>query len=200
MAKLYFRYGAMNSGKTTALIQVAHNYEERGMNVLLLKPSADTKGADTVVSRLGVARKVDFLLTPDVDAFELVKRENEKKPVSCVLCDEAQFLTPAQAEQLFMVTVTQKIPVIAYGLRSDFLNRGFPGSTRLMELAHTIEELKTICTCGKKAMVNARLVDGEYVFHGEQVAIDGERNVEYRSLCPECYYRLKAEAEAAGKS
>ncbi len=200
MAKLYFRYGAMNSGKTTALIQVAHNYEERGMHVLLLKPSADTKGADTVVSRIGASRKVDFLLTPDVDAYELVKRENEKEAVSCVLCDEAQFLTPEQAEQLFMVTVTQKIPVIAYGLRSDFLNRGFPGSTRLMELAHTIEELKTICTCGKKAMVNARLVDGEYVFRGEQVAIDGERNVEYRSLCPECYYRLKAEAEAAGKA
>ncbi len=200
MAKLYFRYGAMNSGKTTALIQVAHNYEERGMHVLLLKPSADTKGADTVVSRIGASRKVDFLLTPDVDAYELVKRENEKEAVSCVLCDEAQFLTPAQAEQLFMVTVTQKIPVIAYGLRSDFLNRGFPGSTRLMELAHTIEELKTICTCGKKAMVNARLVGGEYVFRGEQVAIDGERNVEYRSLCPECYYRLKAEAEAAGKA
>ena len=200
MAKLYFRYGAMNSGKTTALIQVAHNYEERGMHVLLLKPSADTKGADTVVSRIGASRKVDFLLTPEVDAYELVKRENAKKPISCVLCDEAQFLTPAQAEQLFMVTVTQKIPVIAYGLRSDFLNRGFPGSTRLMELAHTIEELKTICTCGKKAMVNARLVDGEYVFRGEQVAIDGERNVEYRSLCPECYYRLKAEAEAAGKA
>ncbi len=177
MAKLYFRYGAMNSGKTTALIQVAHNYEERGMHVLLLKPSADTKGADTVVSRIGASRKVDFLLTPDVDAYELVKRENEKEAVSCVLCDEAQFLTPAQAEQLFMVTVTQKIPVIAYGLRSDFLNRGFPGSTRLMELAHTIEELKTICTCGKKAMVNARLVGGEYVFRGGQGAIDGERNV-----------------------
>ena len=200
MAKLYFRYGAMNSGKTTALIQVAYNYEERGMNVLIIKPSADTKGADTIVSRIGASRKVDHLVTPEVDVYELVERENGKRQISCVLCDEAQFLTPEQAEQLYMVTVLQKIPVIAYGLRSDFLNHGFPGSTRLMELAHTIEELKTICTCGKKAMINARMVDGAFVFEGEQIAIDGERNVEYRSLCPECYYRLKAEAAVKKKN
>ncbi len=200
MAKLYFRYGAMNSGKTTALIQVAHNYEERGMNILLLKPFTDTKGADTIVSRIGASRKVDYLLYPGTDVFELVKEENARRTISCVLCDEAQFLTTEQAEQLYMVTVMQKIPVIAYGLRADFLNRGFPGSTRLLELAHTIEELKTICTCGKKAMINARMVNGEYVFKGEQVAIDGEQSVEYRSLCPECYYRLRAEAEAAGKA
>ncbi|MBR5502426.1 MAG: thymidine kinase [Oscillospiraceae bacterium] len=196
MAKLYFRYGAMNSGKSTALIQVAHNYEERGMSVLLVKPAIDTKGADTVVSRIGASRTVDLLATPDVDLYEAVKAANAEKPISCVLADEAQFFTPQQVDQLFLTAVTQGIPVICYGLRSDFQMNGFPGSTRLLEIAHSIEELKTICTCGKKALINARMVNGEFVFEGAQVAIDGEASVEYRSVCPQCYFRLKAEAEA----
>ena len=199
MAKLYFRYGAMNSGKSTALIQVAHNYEERGMSVLLIKPAVDTKGADTVVSRIGASRTVDLLATPDVDLFEAVAAANAEKPISCVLADEAQFFTPAQVDQLFMVAVVQGIPVICYGIRSDFQMKGFPGSTRLLEIAHSIEELKTICTCGKKALINARMVNGEFVFEGAQVAIDGEASVEYRSVCPQCYFRLKAEAEAKAK-
>ena len=196
MAKLYFRYGAMNSGKSPALIQVAHNYEERGMSVLLIKPAVDTKGADTVVSRIGASRTVDLLATPDVDLFEAVAAANAEKPISCVLADEAQFFTPAQVDQLFLVAVVQGIPVICYGIRSDFQMKGFPGSTRLLEIAHSIEELKTICTCGKKALINARMVNGEFVFEGAQVAIDGEASVEYRSVCPQCYFRLKAEAEA----
>ena len=196
MAKLYFRYGAMNSGKSTALIQVAHNYEERGMSVLLIKPAVDTKGADTVVSRIGASRTVDLLATPDVDLFEAVAAANAEKPISCVLADEAQFFTPEQVDQLFLVAVQQGIPVICYGIRSDFQMKGFPGSTRLLEIAHSIEELKTICTCGKKALINARMVNGEFVFEGAQVAIDGEASVEYRSVCPQCYFRLKAEAEA----
>ena len=199
MAKLYFRYGAMNSGKSTALIQVAHNYEERGMSVLLIKPAVDTKGADTVVSRIGASRTVDLLATPDVDLFEAVAAANAEKPISCVLADEAQFFTPAQVDQLFLVAVVQGIPVICYGIRSDFQMKGFPGSTRLLEIAHSIEELKTICTCGKKALINARMVNGEFVFEGAQVAIDGEASVEYRSVCPQCYFRLKAEAEAKAK-
>ena len=199
MAKLYFRYGAMNSGKSTALIQVAHNYEERGMSVLLIKPAVDTKGADTVVSRIGASRTVDLLATPDVDLFEAVAAANAEKPISCVLADEAQFFTPQQVDQLFLVAVTQGIPVICYGIRSDFQMKGFPGSTRLLEIAHSIEELKTICTCGKKALINARMVNGEFVFEGAQVAIDGEASVEYRSVCPQCYFRLKAEAEAKAK-
>ena len=199
MAKLYFRYGAMNSGKSTALIQVAHNYEERGMSVLLIKPAVDTKGADTVVSRIGASRTVDLLATPDVDLFEAVAAANAEKPISCVLADEAQFFTPAQVDQLFLVAVQQGIPVICYGIRSDFQMKGFPGSTRLLEIAHSIEELKTICTCGKKALINARMVNGEFVFEGAQVAIDGEASVEYRSVCPQCYFRLKAEAEAKAK-
>ena len=190
MAKLYFRYGAMNSGKTTALLQVAFNYKERGMRVLLLKPSIDTKGQGEVVSRLGVRRPVDVLVAPDMDVLDIVRRDMaEHGTPACVLCDESQFFTPAQVDQLFLVTVDLGIPVICYGLRADFMTRGFPGSTRLLELAHTIEEMKTICECGRKATCNGRKVNGEYVFEGAQVAIDTVDDVEYQSLCPQCWYR-----------
>ena len=190
MAKLYFRYGAMNSGKTTALLQVAFNYKERGMRVLLLKPSIDTKGQGEVVSRLGVRRPVDVLVAPDMDVLDIVRRDMaEHGTPACVLCDESQFFTPEQVDQLFLVTVDLGIPVICYGLRADFMMRGFPGSTRLLELAHTIEEMKTICECGRKATCNGRKVNGEYVFEGAQVAIDTVDDVEYQSLCPQCWYR-----------
>ena len=190
MAKLYFRYGAMNSGKTTALLQVAFNYKERGMRVLLLKPSIDTKGQGEVVSRLGVRRPVDVLVAPDMDVLDIVRRDMaEHGTPACVLCDESQFFTPEQVDQLFLVTVDLGIPVICYGLRADFMMRGFPGSTRLSELAHTIEEMKTICECGRKATCNGRKVNGEYVFEGAQVAIDTVDDVEYQSLCPQCWYR-----------
>lgn len=190
MAKLYFRYGAMNSGKTTALLQVAFNYKERGMRVLILKASIDTKGGDHIVSRLGASCKVDKLVTPEMNMLDEVRADAEAhgKP-ACVLCDESQFFTPAQAEQLFLVTVDLGIPVICYGLRADFMLRGFPGSTRLLELAHSIEEMKTICACGRKAMCNGRKVNGQFVFEGAQVAIDTVDNVEYESLCPQCWYR-----------
>ncbi|MEE0801909.1 MAG: thymidine kinase [Gemmiger sp.] len=190
MAKLYFRYGAMNSGKTTALIQVAFNYKERGMRVLILKPSIDTKGKDCIVSRLGVECKVDQLVTPEMNILDIVRADCDAHGApACVLCDESQFLTPAQAEQLFLVTVDWNIPVICYGLRADFMLRGFPGSTRLLELAHTIEEMKTICACGRKATCNGRKINGKFVFEGDQVAIDMVGNVEYQSLCPQCWYR-----------
>lgn len=190
MAKLYFRYGAMNSGKTTALLQVAFNYKERGMRVLILKASIDTKGGDHIVSRLGVSCKVDKLVSPEMNILDEVRADAEAhgRP-ACVLCDESQFFTPAQAEQLFLVTVDLGIPVICYGLRADFMMRGFPGSTRLLELAHSIEEMKTICACGRKAMCNGRKVNGQFVFEGDQVAIDTVDNVEYESLCPQCWYR-----------
>ena len=192
MAKLYFRYGAMNSGKTTALMQVAYNYKERGMRVLILKPAIDTKGQDSIISRLGISCKVDQLVTPEMDVVELVRaNEAARGKIACVLCDESQFFTPKQAEQLFMVTVDLNIPVICYGLRSDFSLKGFPGSTRLLELAHTIEEMKTICTCGRKATCNCRQVNGRFVFEGEQVAIDLENDVQYVSMCPQCYFKAK---------
>ena len=195
MAKLYFRYGAMNSGKSTALMQVAHNYEEQGMQVLILKPQVDTKGGDELVSRLGVRRKADLLIPPEMDVFAAVRDASAKGPLACVLCDESQFFTPEQAEQLFMVTVDLNIPVICYGLRADFSLKGFPGSTRLLEL----EEMKTICTCGRKAICNCRRVNGRFVFEGEQVAIDQENDVQYVSMCPQCYFKARRAFYAAKK-
>ena len=190
MAKLYFRYGAMNSGKSTALMQVAHNYEERGMRVLVLKPRIDSKGGDQLLSRLGISRKVDHLISASADGFALLQREmSPTTPPACILCDESQFFTAAQAEQLFRATCLLNVPVICYGLRTDFSMRGFPGSTRLLELAHTVEEMKTICFCGRKALCNGRKINGEFVFEGDQVAIDQVDDVEYVSLCPQCYFR-----------
>lgn len=193
MAKLYFRYGAMNSGKTTALMQVAYNYEERGMRVLLMKPGVDTKGENLLVSRLGVTRKVDLLLAPDADVYEYIEHYVQEEPLHCILLDEAQFLTPEQVDQLFEITLALDIPVICYGLRTDFLMNGFPGSTRLLLLAHSLEELKTICRCGKKAIINGRKVGGNYVFAGEQVAIEDGGETTYESLCGQCYSRLRKE-------
>jgi thymidine kinase len=199
MAKLYFRYGAMNSGKSTALMQVAHNYEEQGMRVLILKPQVDTKGGEQLVSRLGVQRPADLLVPPELNIVDAVRADMavHAVPLACVLCDESQFFTPEQAEQLFMITVDLNVPVICYGLRTDFSLRGFPGSTRLLELAHTVEEMKTICTCGRKAICNARRVNGKFVFEGEQIAIDQENDVQYISMCPQCYFRAKREFYAA---
>lgn len=193
MSKLYFRYGAMNCGKSTNLMQVAYNYEERGMNVIILKPKTDTKGGDLVVSRLGVSRPADLWLGHEKNLLhELLTYFNEKTKPDCILVDEVQFFKRDQIDQLFEVAVTQSVPVICYGLRTDFLMNGFEGSERLLLLAHSLEELKTICTCGKKALLNGRKINGQFVFEGEQVAIDGQDEVEYQSLCPKCYFKLKA--------
>ena len=183
MAKLYFRYGAMNSGKSTALMQVAHNYEEQGMRVLILKPKVDTKGSGDLVSRLGVRRPADLLVPPDMDLVEAVRAaSSEGRPLACVLCDESQFLTAEQAEQLFMVTVELNIPVICYGLRADFKGDLFPGSYHLLVLADKLEEVKTICWCGKKAAFNARFdAQGHVVKQGAQVVIGA--NDQYIGLC-----------------
>lgn len=193
MAKLYFRYGAMNSGKSTALLQAAFNYEERGQHVLLAKPEIDTKGADQISSRLGVARAVDFLIGPDAAVRDLVSAHAARAggDIACLLIDEAQFLAPAQVDDLLRIVVDDRIPVLAYGIRTDFQTRAFPGSARLMELAHSLEELKTICRCGRKALYNARLVGGRFVFDGDQVAIDelSHEKVTYESMCAECYLR-----------
>ena len=198
MAKLYFRYGAMNSGKSTALLQAAYNYEERGQRVLLAKPRIDTKGDDSIVSRLGVTRTVNLLVGPEdsfLDLYHAVARGDdpealvphvEIQPVAAVLVDEAQFFTPAQIDDMLRLAVLEDVPVLAYGIRTDFLTVAFPGARRLLEIAHTVEELKTICRCGRKAIFNGRTVDGEFVFSGDQVAIDGVE-VGYESLCGACY-------------
>jgi thymidine kinase len=192
MAKLYFRYSAMNSGKTTALIQAAFNYEERGMRVVVIKPQIDTKGDDQIISRLGTNRKVDVLLGHNQSIAELQALDSiaSDQPLRCVLVDEAQFLTPEQVEDLFWFAVNTDIPVMAYGLRSDFQMKGFPGATRLLELAHELQELKTICRCGRKALLNGRKRNGEFISEGDQVAIEGKAKIEYESLCGRCYQEL----------
>lgn len=201
MSKLYFRYGAMNCGKSTALLQVAHNYEERGMKVILIKPRTDSKGGNFIVSRLGVTREVDMLLGAGEDIFENVKQLLQKEgKIDCILADEVQFFKKHQIDQLFSIAVKMDIPVICYGLRTDFQMNGFEGSERLLLIAHSLEELKTICTCGKKALLNGRKINNEFVFQGEQIAIDKENNIEYQSLCPKCYFMYKEAYEAKMKN
>jgi thymidine kinase len=201
VAKLYFRYGAMNSGKSTALLQTAYNYEERNQRVLLAKPAIDSRGDNEIVSRLGASRAVDFTIAPDEDILALFMRERARltqttqQDVSCLLVDEAQFLSEGQVDDLLRIAIEEDVPVLAYGIRTDFQTVAFPGSRRLLEIAHSLEELKTICRCGRKAMFNARKVDGVFVFDGDQVAIDtstklsagGAREVSYEALCGACY-------------
>ena len=193
MAKLYFRYGAMNSGKSTALLQAAYNYLERGQQVLLAKPTLDVKGDRSIVSRLGVERSVDFTVGPVDDLLELFFAHRAQvlartgSTVACLLMDEAQFLSEGQVDDLLRIVVVQDVPVLAYGIRTDFRTVAFPGSRRLLEVAHVLEELRTVCRCGRKAIFNARRIAGRFVFDGAQVAIDDQDDVSYESLCGQCY-------------
>ena len=177
----------MNSGKTTALMQAAYNYEERGMRVIVLKPATDTKGEQSIISRLGISRTVDVLLKPQ-DSIQITLEKY--KGYHCVLVDEAQFLQPTQVDELFWFTVEHNIPVLAYGLRTDFQTIGFPGASRLLELADELQELKTICRCGKKAVLNGRKINGQFVREGKQIEIDDKVHVEYESLCARDYRKL----------
>lgn len=188
MAKLYFRYGAMGCGKTMQLLQVAFNYEERGHKVCVIKPATDTKNGTKLLTRIGPERETDICFSRDTDLFREIS-ENYSD-VHCVLVDEAQFLTPAQADQLMLVTIKLNIPVITYGLRLNFRQEdgGFEGSTRLLQIAHDIEEIKTICECGHKATRNTRFLNSKLVTNGPDVLIDdGTIDIEYRALCPACY-------------
>lgn len=188
MAKLHFRYAAMNAGKSIALLQVAHNYDSLEKQIMIVKPAVDLKGGDRIVSRLGVERPVDFLWA-----------SGEPLPVSdeldVILVDEAQFLTEQQADQLLDVAVRVGVTVIAYGLRTDFRGDSFPGAARLLCLAHEIEEIRTLCRCGSKATMNLRKINGVAVFDGDQVAID-DGSVEYESVCAACHARDRAAASA----
>jgi len=194
MAKLYFRYGAMECGKTTHLLQVAYNYEKSGVKVLVLKPSIDTKGDEYVISRLGTKRKVDYLVNKENDMNDFLE---EHLDINCILVDEAQFLTPKQVDELYEITKALDIPIICYGLRCDFQMNGFPGATRLLEIADDIEEMKTICACGcgKKATQNMRLQDGVPIFIGKQILIDDEtakeNNTKYIPVSGECYLKTR---------
>lgn len=184
MSKLFFRYAAMNAGKSTALLQVAHNYEERGMKVVLYTAALDDRaGPGVIASRLGLSRRA-----ATYGADTVFRRAPLGPNVACLLIDEAQFLTPAQVRQLHRMAHLDRLPVMCWGLRSDFRGEPFPGSALLLTLADDIEEMKTICACGRKATMNIRLDGaGQRVREGAQVEIGG--NERYRAVCPECLYR-----------
>ena len=183
MAKVYFRYAAMNAGKSTQLLQVRHNYHERHQRTLLLKPHLDNRdGEDLIRPRIGgLEARVDALVFPDTDLRALIETHLQSGPLDCVLIDEAQFMSPEQVRQLCSVADFLDVPIMCYGLRADFRAELFPGSAALMALADDIEELKTICWCGKKATVNARIQDGHVQHEGPQILIGG--NETYTSLC-----------------
>ena len=184
MAKLYFKYGAMGSSKTAQALITKYNYEENDMKVWLIKPSADTRdGAEVLRSRIGLEALVD-VMTPDMNVYSYF---GEKKVDCCnvVIVDECQFMTPEQLDQLRAIVDDFGVPVLCFGLRTDFQTKLFPGSRRLMELADAIEEIKTMCDCGAKATVNARIIDGYIVTEGAQVVLGG--NDSYIAMCHRCY-------------
>ena len=186
MAKLYFKYGAMGSSKTAQALITKYNYEENDMKVWLIKPSADTRdGVQILRSRIGLAAAVE-VMAPDVNIYD---RFCQSRMGSCdaVICDECQFLTEEQIDQLRAIVNDCNVPVMCFGLRTDFQTRLFPGSRRLMELADCIEEIKTMCDCGSKATVNARINDGYIVTEGAQVVLGG--NDSYIAMCHKCYLR-----------
>lgn len=187
----------MNSGKSDTLIKTAYNYTERGLRIITIKPSVDTKGDRQIIARGGAKRAVDILATPDADLRSAVSGLiSEGAAIACVLVDEAQFLTPAQIDQLLEIAKIDNISVIAYGLRADFRRELFPGAKRLFEVADAIEKLPTMCRCGSQAEFNCRKLGDTYVFEGDQVAIDGEQEVSYDSLCANCY---RTEQETANR-
>lgn len=184
MAKLYFKYGAMSCGKTTELLQVVYNYQKNNFNVILVKPEVDKKGDTKVVSRLGVEKEVDYILDKD----EFISDKVDLTTVDSIVVDEAQFMTEKQINELWLLTRLYEIPVLAYGLKNNFQGHLFEGSKALMEKADVIEELVTICSCGKKARFNARKLGDNYTLSGEEVAIDGI-DATYEALCPDCYMK-----------
>ena len=184
MAKLYFKYGAMGSSKTAQALITKYNYEENDMKVWLIKPSADTRdGVGIIRSRIGLEAACE-VIAPDVDVYARFLGSQIRRS-DVIIVDECQFMTPKQIEQLRAIVDEHNIPVLCFGLRTDFLTRLFPGSMRLMELADCIEEIKTMCDCGSKATVNARISDGYIVTEGAQVVLGG--NDCYIALCHRCY-------------
>ena len=187
MAKLYFKYGTMESGKSTKIIQEAYNYDRNNKSIIVAKPIIDSKGNDKIVSRIGIQRKIDVYIESD-NLKEIYEKIN--KDTFCILIDEAQFLNKNQVFELFKITKLLEIPVMCYGLKSNFKGEFFEGSEALMIYADSLEEIVTICSCGKKARFNARKVNGDFVTDGEDVLIDGSNeNVEYVPLCGECYIK-----------
>lgn len=185
MAQLYYRYSTMNAGKSIELIKVAYNYEERGKRVLTLAPSVDDRyGMGLITSRIGLQREA-IIVNDDTNILDLFIARNEDKKIDCILLDECQFLKKHHVEELAEIVDSYDVPVLAYGLKNDFRNELFEGSYYMLVYADKIEEIKTICWCGRKATMVARLVDGKIVKQGEQIQIGG--NEMYVSLCRKHY-------------
>ncbi len=183
MAKLYFRYGAMGSGKTIDLLKVAYNYEEKDCNVMLFTSGLDDRyGVGKITTRIGISKEA-IIYAKDTNLYNVIA--NNEFILSAILVDEAQFLTRKQVEELSNVVDFLDIPVMCYGLRSDFRQNLFEGSKALMEIADKIEEIKTVCECGCKATVNMRMINGIPTVYGSQVLIGG--NDSYKSVCRKCY-------------
>ncbi len=186
MAKLYFKYGAMGSSKTAQALITKYNYEENDLKVWLIKPSADTRdGAAMLRSRIGLEAQVE-VIPPEVDVYARFLGGKARRS-DVIIVDECQFMTEKQIDQLRAIVDDHNIPVMCFGLRTDFQTRLFPGSRRLMEVADTIQEIKTICDCGAKATVNARISNGYIVTEGAQVVLGG--NDSYIAMCHKCYVR-----------
>jgi thymidine kinase len=185
MAKLYFKYGAMGSSKTAQALITKYNYEENGMQVWLIKPSADTRdGVDILRSRIGLTAQVQ-VIDPQADIYRLFQESHTGK-CHVVIADECQFFTPEQIDQLRSIVDDFSVPVICYGLRTDFMCNLFPGSRRLMEVADSFQEIKTVCDCGVKATVNARIDNQGYIVtEGAQVELGG--NDRYIAMCHKCW-------------
>ena len=186
MAKLYFRYGTMGSGKSIDLLKVAYNYEERNQKCLLMVPSIDNRyGVGKVTTRIGISREA-YIINEDTNIYEYVSSLLEKP--NCILVDECNFLTKKHVNELSDVVDFLEIPVICYGLRSDFKCELFEGSEELMAIADKIEEIKTICECGRKATINMRYKDGKAIIDGDKIVVGG--NEMYKAVCRKCYKRL----------
>lgn len=196
MAKLYFKYGAMGSSKSAQALITQFNYEERGLRVWLIKPSVDDRdGASIIKSRVGLAREAEVIAPQD----DILRRYAAADSCDVVIADEAQFFTPTQIDQLRALVDQRDIPVLCFGLRTDFLTHFFPGSRRLMELADSITEIKTICTCGAKATVNARLdPQGRVLTEGSQVFLGG--NDSYVAMCHRCWRKQIQQQERTNNS
>ena len=193
MAKLYFKYGAMGSSKSAQALITQFNYEELGMKVWLIKPSIDDRdGKNIIRSRIGLQREAQ-VITPEEDILETFRTIPD---VDVIIADEAQFFTPAQIDQLRTIVDDEDLPVLCFGLRTDFLTHFFPGAQRLMELADSLTEIKTVCACGRKATVNARIgADGKIVTEGGQILLGG--NDSYVAMCHKCWKnKIRAQEQA----
>ena len=191
MAKLYFKYGAMGSSKSAQALITKFNYEELGMSVWLIKPSVDTRdGADIIRSRIGLEARAQ-VITPEMD---ITAEYAAAGRYDVIIADEAQFFTPEQIDQLRTLVDDEDLPVLCFGLRTDFLTHFFPGAQRLMELADSLTEIKTICRCGRKATVNARIdANGNIVTRGSQIMLGG--NDSYTAMCHQCWRKKIREQE-----